>query len=293
MGRDLAESFACARAVFDEVDDRLGFGLSRLCFEGPAETLALTEHAQPAILAASVAAFRVLEETVGLKPLAVAGHSLGEWSALVAAQALGLGDAAHGVRERGRLMQQAVPVGVGAMAALLGIDLKRVQALCAEEAGTEVVAPANLNGGGQIVIAGHAAAVDRVIAAAAATRVRAQKLAVSAPFHCALMQPAADGLAPVLAELRFAEPAVPVVTSVDGRVVESARELPGLLERQVTAPVRWEETARVLAGFGAGIAIECGPGRTLAGLMKRIVPELPSVHGGDLHGVDAVREALE
>jgi len=293
MGRDLAESFACARAVFDEVDDRLGFGLSRLCFEGPAETLALTEHAQPAILAASVAAFRVLEETAGLKPLAVAGHSLGEWSALVAAKALGLGDAAHGVRERGRLMQQAVPVGVGAMAALLGIDLARAQALCAEAAGSEVVAPANLNGGGQIVIAGHAAAVDRVIAAAAATRVRAQKLAVSAPFHCALMQPAADGLAPVLAELRFAEPAVPVVTSVDGRVVESARELPGLLERQVTAPVRWEETARVLAGFGAGIAIECGPGRTLAGLMKRIVPELPSVHGGDLHGVDAVREALE
>jgi len=293
MGRDLAESFACARAVFDEVDDRLGFGLSRLCFEGPAETLALTEHAQPAILAASVAAFRVLEETAGLKPLAVAGHSLGEWSALVAAKALGLGDAAHGVRERGRLMQQAVPVGIGAMAALLGIDLARAQALCAEAAGSEVVAPANLNGGGQIVIAGHAAAVDRVIAAAAATRVRAQKLAVSAPFHCALMQPAADGLAPVLAELRFAEPAVPVVTSVDGRVVESARELPGLLERQVTAPVRWEETARVLAGFGAGIAIECGPGRTLAGLMKRIVPELPSVHGGDLHGVDAVREALE
>ena len=137
MGRDLAESFACARAVFDEVDDRLGYGVSRLCFEGPAETLALTEHAQPAILAASVAAFRVLEETVGLKPLAVAGHSLGEWSALVAAKALGLGDAAHGVRERGRLMQQAVPVGVGAMAALLGIDVDQAQALCAEAAGSD------------------------------------------------------------------------------------------------------------------------------------------------------------
>ena len=292
MGRDLAESFACARAVFDEVDDRLGFALSRICFEGPAETLALTEHAQPAILAASVAAFRVLEETAGLKPLAVAGHSLGEWSALVAAKALGLGDAAHGVRERGRLMQQAVPVGVGAMAALLGIDLDRAQALCREAAGGEVVAPANLNGGGQVVVAGHAAAVDRVIAAAAATRVRAQKLAVSAPFHCALMQPAADGLAPVLVGLRFTEPVVPVVTSVDARVVASARELPDLLERQVTAPVRWEDTARALAGFGAGVAIECGPGRTLTGLMKRIVPELPCVPGGDLQGVEDVRKAL-
>jgi [acyl-carrier-protein] S-malonyltransferase len=292
MGRDLAESFACARAVFDEVDDRLGFALSRLCFEGPAETLALTEHAQPAILAASVAAFRVLEETAGLKPVAVAGHSLGEWSALVAVHAVGLGDAAHGVRERGRLMQQAVPVGVGAMAALLGIDLDRAQSLCREAASGEVVAPANLNGGGQVVIAGHAAAVDRVIAAAAATRVRAQKLAVSAPFHCALMQPAADGLAPVLAGLRFTEPTAPVVTSVDARVVTAARELPELLERQVTSPVRWEDTARVLAGLGAGVADECGPGRTLAGLMKRIVPELPCVPGGDVEGVEAVRKAL-
>ena len=292
MGRDLAESFACARAVFDEVDDRLGFALSRLCFEGPAETLALTEHAQPAILAASVATFRVLEETTGLKPLAVAGHSLGEWSALVAAKALGLGDAAYGVRARGRLMQQAVPVGVGAMAALLGIELDRAQALCEDAAGGEVVAPANLNGAGQVVVAGHAAAVDRVIAAAAANKVRATKLAVSAPFHCALMQPAADGLGPILAELRFSDPAVPVVTSVEARVVRGASELPALLARQVTAPVRWEDTARALAGVGAGVAIECGPGRTLAGLMKRIVPELPCVPGGDVEGVEAVRKAL-
>ena len=293
MGRDLAESFACARAVFDEVDDRLGFALSRLCFEGPAETLALTEHAQPAILAASVAAFRVVQETTGLVPRGVAGHSLGEWSALVAANALGLADAAHGVRERGRLTQKAVPVGVGAMAALLGIDLDRAQALCRDAAQGEVAAPANLNGGGQVVVAGHAGAVDRVVAAAAATRVRAQKLAVSAPFHCALMQPAADGLRPVLAGLRFTEPTVPVVTSVDARAVTSAGELPDLLERQVTAPVRWDDTARALAGLGADIAIECGPGRTLAGLMKRVVPELACIPGGDVEGVEAVRKALE
>ena len=292
MGRDLAESFACARMVFQEVDDRLGFGLSRLCFEGPAEKLALTEHAQPAILAASLASYRVLEETIGLTPLAVAGHSLGEWSALVAAKVLELGDAAHGVRERGRLMQRAVPVGVGAMAALLGADLEVAEALCAEAAGGEVVTPANLNGGGQIVVAGHAGAVDRVIAAASARRVRAQKLAVSAPFHCPLMQPAADGLHPLLETLRYAEPAIPIVTSVEARRVASAREIPQLLERQVTAAVRWEETAQVLATFGPRVAIEAGPGRTLTGLMKRILPELQCFPAGDLEGVEKVRGAF-
>jgi [acyl-carrier-protein] S-malonyltransferase len=292
MGRDLAESFACARAVFAEVDERLGTALSRLCFEGPAEALALTENAQPAILAASVAAHRVLVETTGVRPAAVAGHSLGEWSALVVAGALELADAAFGVRERGRLMQAAVPVGEGAMAALLGADLATVEALCAEAAQGQVVAPANLNGGGQVVVAGHTAAVDRVVALAAARRVRAQKLAVSAPFHCSLMRPAADGLRPVLAGLRFSEPAIPVVTSVEARVVTSAAELPGLLERQVTAPVRWEETARALAGRDVRVALEVGPGRTLAGLMKRIVPELPCVPAGDADGIRAAAEAL-
>jgi [acyl-carrier-protein] S-malonyltransferase len=292
MGRDLAEAFPCARAVFAEVDEQLGFGLSRLCFDGPADKLALTEHAQPAILAASIAAYRVLEETVGLAPVALAGHSLGEWSALVAAKVLSLADAARGVRERGRLMQAAVPVGVGAMAALVGVDLAQAEALCAEAALGEVVAPANLNGGGQIVVAGHAGAVDRVVAAASAQRVRAQKLAVSAPFHCALMQPAAEGLVPVLQAMRFAEPAVPVVTSVDARRVASAREVPALLARQVTAPVRWEETALAIAAFGAPLAIEVGPGRALAGLMKRIVPELACLPAGDVEGVEKVRGAF-
>ena len=292
MGRDLAGSFACARAVFEEVDDCLGFELSRLCFEGPLETLALTEHAQPAIVAASVAAYRVIAETTGMRPLAVAGHSLGEWSALVAAGVLALRDAVAGVRERGRLMQQAVPVGMGAMAALLGVDLATVERLCAVASQGEVVTPANLNGGGQIVVAGHAGAVDRVVAEAMLERVRAQKLAVSAPFHCPLMQPAAEGLRPLLEGLRYAEPAVPVVTSVEARVVVNASEVAGLLERQVTAPVRWEETARVLASFGAGVALEVGPGRALAGLMKRIVPELPCVGGGDLEGIVKVGEAL-
>jgi [acyl-carrier-protein] S-malonyltransferase len=292
MGRDLAEAFPAARAVFEEVDDRLGFALARLCFDGPAETLALTEHAQPAILATSVAAWRALEETTGVRPVAVAGHSLGEWSALVAAGVLELGEAAHGVRERGRLMQQAVPVGTGAMAALLGTDLATVEALCAEAAAGEVVAPANLNGGGQVVVAGHAGAVDRVIAAAADHRVRAQKLAVSAPFHCPLMRPAAEALRPVLDALAVAEPRIPVVTSVEARPIASAAEVRTLLERQVTAPVRWEDTAKALAASGPGVAIEVGPGRTLAGLFKRIVPALPCVGCGDVDGVLAAQDAL-
>jgi [acyl-carrier-protein] S-malonyltransferase len=292
MGRALADTFPAARAVFEEVDEALGLALARLCFEGPEDRLGLTEYAQPAILAASVAAYRVLGETTGLKPLAVAGHSLGEWSALVAAGVLGLAEAARGVRERGRLMQEAVPVGIGAMAALLGITLDDVERLCTEVAEGEVVAPANLNGGAQVVVAGHAGAVDRVIAAAAARRVRAQRLAVSAPFHCPLMQPAADGLRPVLAGLRCADPVVPVVTSVEARTVRTAAEVPALLERQVTGPVRWEETVRALAALEPALALEVGPGRTLTGLMRRIVPGLPCLPVGDLDGVAKAREAL-
>jgi [acyl-carrier-protein] S-malonyltransferase len=292
MGRALADAFTCARATFAEVDEALGVALSRLCFDGPDETLALTEHAQPAILATSVATWRALAETTGLRPLAVAGHSLGEWSALVAAGVLGLADAARGVRERGRLMQQAVPVGVGAMAAIMGADLATVETLCAEAAAGEVVAPANLNGAGQIVVAGHAGAVERVVAAAAARRIRAQKLAVSAPFHCALMQPAADALRPVLAALRYAEPAIPVVTSVDARPVASAAEVPDLLARQVTAPVRWEATVGALVALGAELSLELGPGRTLTGLGKRIAPHVPGIAVGDLEGFSKAREAL-
>jgi [acyl-carrier-protein] S-malonyltransferase len=292
MGRALADALPCARAVFEEVDAALDVALSRLCFEGPEDTLALTEHAQPAILATSVAAYRALRETTGVRPLAVAGHSLGEWSALVAAGVLGLADAARGVRERGRLMQRAVPVGVGAMAALLGADRATVDALCAEAAQGEVVAPANLNGAGQIVVAGHAGAVDRVVAAAAARRIRAQKLPVSAPFHCALMQPAADGLAPVLAGLAYAAPEMPVVTSVEARPIASADEVPVLLARQVTAPVRWEDTVGALGRFDAAVALEVGPGRTLTGLMKRIAPALPCIPVGDVEGLARAREAL-
>jgi [acyl-carrier-protein] S-malonyltransferase len=292
MARDLAATFAVARQTFEEADARLGMALSRLCFEGPEETLRLTENAQPAILAASVAAYRVLEETAGIRPRAVAGHSLGEWSALVVAGALELGDAVAGVRERGRLMQAAVPPGEGAMAAVLGLEAAAVEMLCAEAAAGDVLVPANLNGGGQVVVAGHAPAVERLVALVIARRARAQLLPVSAPFHCPLMAPAAAGLKRYLAALTFREPRLPVVTSVEARLVRGAAELPDLLVRQVTAPVRWEETVGVLAALGATLALETGPGRALSGLVKRIVPSLAAVPAGDVEAIERARGLL-
>ena len=292
MGRDLADSFPVARRVFEEADDRLGLALSRLCFEGPEDVLVMTEHAQPAILAASVAAFRVLEETAGLRPVAVAGHSLGEWSALVAAGALELGDAVVAVRERGRLMQEAVPAGEGAMAAVMGAERAEVERLCDEAREGEVLSPANQNGAGQVVVAGHAGAVERLVALATARRLRAQRLAVSAPFHCALMAPAAAGLARHLEGVTFSPPRVPVWTSVEARPVSGAAELPELLVRQVTSPVRWEETVLGMAGLGATVALETGPGRVLTGLLKRTVSTLPGVPAGDLAGIEKAREML-
>ena len=292
MGRDLADAFPVARRVFEEADDRLGLALSRLCFEGPEEELVRTEHAQPAILAASIAAFRVLEDTAGLRPVALAGHSLGEWSALVAAGALALGDALVAVRERGRLMQEAVPAGEGAMAAVMGAALAEVAELCDDARAGDVLATANLNGAGQIVVAGHTAAVERLLALAAERRMRAQRLPVSAPFHCALMAPAAAGLARHLEQVRFAAPRAPVWTSVDARPIANAAEVPGLLVRQVTSPVRWEETVRGMAGLGATVALETGPGRVLTGLLKRTIATLPGVPAGDLEGIERAREML-
>ncbi len=292
MGRDLIEAFPTARQVFEEVDDRLGMALSRLCLEGPEDQLRLTEQAQPAILAVSVAAYRVLRETTGACPVAIAGHSLGEWSALVAAESVSLADAVVGVRERGRLMQRAVPESEGAMAAIIGLEPEAVAALCAEAADGDVLELANLNGAGQVVVAGHARAVARLLPLVTARKARAQRLAVSAPFHCALMAPAAVGLARYLDLVRFLEPTVPVVTSVEARPIVGADEIRHLLVRQVTAPVRWQETMHGLADFGPALAFEVGPGRVLSGLWRRTLPQVTAVPVGDFAGVVRAQEML-
>lgn len=292
MGRDLAGTFPTARRTFEEADDALGLRLSALCFEGPGDALGRTEYQQPAILTTSVAVFRVLVETAGFAPRVVAGHSLGEWSALVAAGALSFADAVRGVRERGRRMQDAVAPGVGAMAAVMGLEASELKALCEAAAAGDVLAPANLNGGGQIVVSGHADAVERLIRLAAARRARTARLDVSAPFHCALMAPAADGVKCFLAGVAVAEPRCPVVTSVEARPITGRREIVPLLVAQVTAPVRWEETMTALRGFEPGMALELGPGRVLTGFARRTWPELACQAVGDVGGIAAAVEAL-
>jgi [acyl-carrier-protein] S-malonyltransferase len=293
MGKALAQQFPIAAQVFAEADAALGFGLSQLCFEGPDDDLKLTTNAQPAIVATSIAALRVLEQETGVQPAYVAGHSLGEYSALVAAGVLTLSDAVRVVRERGRLMQEAVPVGVGAMAALFNLSPEDVAAVCAEAAQGEVVSPANLNGGGQIVIAGHASAVRRAVAGAKARGAkRAVELAVSAPFHCALMKPAADGLAKVLESVTVRSPKAPVIANVTADVNADPQRVKDLLVQQVTAPVRWEESMQKLQGLGCTATVEVGPGKVLAGLLKRIVPDLSCVSISDPASLAEARGVL-
>lgn len=290
MGKALAQQFPIAAQVFAEADEALGFKLSTLCFEGPNETLTLTTNAQPAIVATSIAALRVLEHETGLHPAYVAGHSLGEYSALVAAEAFTLADALRTVRERGRLMQEAVPVGVGAMAALFGLSVEIATQVCTDAAENEIVTPANLNGGEQIVVAGHAGAVRRAIALAKTRGAkRAVELTVSAPFHCALMTPAAEGLAKALAAVPVSPLQVGVIPNVTAEVNQDPQQVKSLLVQQVTAPVRWEESMRKLAALGCEAAIEIGPGRVLTGLLKRIVPAMACVSFGDPTTLDEAR----
>ena len=275
MGRELADAYAAARAVFEEADEALGFALSRLCFEGPAEDLQLTENTQPAILATSVAALRAAEAEGLPRPDFVAGHSLGEYSALVAAGALSLRDAVTVVRKRGRYMQEAVPVGVGAMAAVLGADLDTVEAACAEAAAEgEVCSPANINSPGQIVIAGSAAAVERAIPILKARGARrAIPLKVSAPFHCALMLPAQERLAADLEGVEFKDLSAPLVTNVDAAVIRTGAEARDSLVRQVSRPVRWRESVEMLSREGVDVFVEIGPGKVLSGLVRQTAPQ--------------------
>jgi len=294
MGRGLAESFPAARAVFEEADEALGFRLSELCFGGPAEELQLTENTQPAILTVSVAALRAMESEGFPRPDFVAGHSLGEYSALVAAGALSLGDAVRVVRRRGRYMQEAVPVGEGAMAAVLGADLEAVRAACDEARREgEVCDPANINSPGQIVIAGSAAAVERAIPLLKARGAkRAVPLKVSAPFHSALMLPAQERLAADLAGVEFKDPRVPLVTNVDARVVRTAGEARESLVRQVSRPVRWRESVELLASEGAETFVEVGPGKVLSGLVRQTAPGARCLNVEDAAGLRAAAEAL-
>jgi len=270
MGKELAHNHSVARQTFEEADEALGYKLSEVCFEGPEEELRMTEITQPAILTASVAAWRVLQEK-GLKPDFVAGHSLGEYSAHVAAGTLTFADAVRTVRNRGKYMQEAVPVGVGAMAAVLGMPLDRVSEITADAAQGEVCQAANINSPEQIVISGNTGAVDRAIHLAHHRGAKkAVHLPVSAPFHCSLMQPAQDRLAQDLGALSFQNPSHPVVCNVDAAAVGSAEAAREALIRQVTGAVRWEPSVRLLIEEGVGLFIEVGPGKVLWGLMRQI-----------------------
>lgn len=288
MGRDLAHEFEVAKRTYEEADDVLGFSLSKLCFEGPEDELTLTKHTQPAILTTSIAVARVLE-TKGLAYDVVAGHSLGEWTALVAVGAISLRDAVKLTHLRGTFMQEAVPVGQGGMAALMGLDLAKTQAVCAEASKPgEPVEPANLNGGGQIVISGHAAAIDRAIPLASAAGAKlAKKLTVSAPFHCSLMKPAAERLAAALADVVVTAPRVPVVANVTAEPTQDPARIKELLVQQVTASVRWEESIQTIAKLGVTKAFELGSGAVLKGLVKRISPAITVTTIGEPHEVNA------
>lgn len=270
MGKSLAAAHPEARQVFEQANDALGLDLMKLCLEGPEDELTLTFNAQAAILTVSTMAHRVLAARAPLAPLSVAGHSLGEYAALVAAGALAFKDAVQAVYRRGQFMQEATPVGVGAMAAILGTPADELERLCREEARGEIVAPANFNAPGQIAISGHAGAVKRVLA-----RCKGRLLVVSAPFHCALMQPAADKLREVLAAIPFADASAPVCVNVTNALVTHGPEFAPLLVRQVTAPVRWDTGCQAMIQAGARRFIEVGHGKVLAGLMKRIDKTVP------------------
>ena len=291
MGKALADAFPVCRETFEQADAAFGAPLSRIIFDGPDDELMLTENTQPAILTVSIAAYRLLASR-GLKPSFVAGHSLGEYSANVAAGTFAFPDAVSVVRRRGRYMQEAVPVGTGAMAAILGLDAEKVAEACRDAAQGDVVSPANLNGAGQVVIAGSAAAVARASERAKALGAkRAIPLSVSAPFHCALMKPAEDRLAPELRALTMHDPAMPVVANVDAEPKRDAKAAIEALIAQVSSPVRWEAVVQRLASEGVTTYVEVGPGTVLSGLVKKIHRDATIVNFGspdDLAAVEAL-----
>jgi [acyl-carrier-protein] S-malonyltransferase len=271
MGRELAENFPVAKQVFEEANDALGYNIAGLCFNGPEETLKLTTNTQPAILATSIAALRVLQQETGLTPHLTAGHSLGEYSALVCAGALTFADAVRTVRQRGAFMQEAVPVGVGSMAAIMGLEGEALEDVCRQAAQGQIVAPANFNSPGQVVIAGHLEAVERAMELARQRGAkRALSLPVSAPFHCALMVPAGERLQVVLEGIEVSPLTTPVVSNVEATPNALAERVRDLLVAQVSAPVRWDESVLNMTSQGIERFVEIGPGKVLGGLIKRI-----------------------
>jgi [acyl-carrier-protein] S-malonyltransferase len=306
MGRDLAAAFSAAREVFDEVDETLKQRLSKLMFEGPAEMLMLTENAQPALMAVSLAVVRVLAREGGIRVTShaalVAGHSLGEYSALAAADALSVPEVASLLRLRGEAMQAAVPAGLGAMAALLGVEMAACETICADAAVLhregepdlrQVVQAANDNGGGQVVISGHREAVERAVALARERGVkRAMLLPVSAPFHCSLMAPAADAMAAALDGVAMRDPVVPIVANVTAAKVIAAAEIKRLLVAQVTGTVRWRESVLAMMAMGVDRFLELGSGKVLTGLVKRIAPDAEGLNAGTPAEIEALLKVL-
>ncbi len=291
MGKELFDNFPQSRAVFEEADDALGFSLSEMCFAGTAEDLALTANTQPAILTVSIAALRAMESENFPKPDYVAGHSLGEYSALVAANALSFSDAVKTVRKRGTYMQEAVPVGTGAMAAILGLDLETIENACRQAASGQVCSPANVNSPSQIVIAGNSEAIDRAIEILKTRGAkRAIKLNVSAPFHCALMLPAQERLARDLREIKFSDLSVPIIENVSAQVNKDGERVAEALTEQVSKPVRWAQSIRNLIGNGVETFIEVGAGKVLSGLVKQISRDVRCLNVEDS---DSLRNTLE
>jgi len=292
MGKDLAEKYPVARQTFEEADEALGYKLSQLCFEGPEDELRLTEKTQPAILTTSIAALRVLQSQMP-KPCYVAGHSLGEYSAHVASGTFSFADAVKTVRNRGKYMQEAVPVGVGAMAAILGMDLDKVAAVCDDAAQGEVCSPANINSPDQVVISGNTAAVERAAKLADERGAkRAKLLPVSAPFHCALMKPAQDRLEADLAKIKWNKPVYPVACNVDAELVTDEVKALNTLMRQVTGSVKWEQCMRLLIAEGVDLFIEVGPQKVLTGLMRQIDRSKKCLSVGDEASLTKTLEAL-
>jgi [acyl-carrier-protein] S-malonyltransferase len=293
MGKDLVDNFPAAKEIFEQADEAIGFPLAAMCFEGNEEDLQLTANTQPAILTTSVAAFRAMQNEGFPEPAYVAGHSLGEYSALVAAGVLDFADAVRTVRNRGTYMQEAVPVGVGAMAAILGLDVETIEQGCAEAADGQICSPANINSPGQVVIAGNSEAVDRaceILKGKGAKR--AIKLNVSAPFHCGLMMPAEERLAVDLKSLKYSPFSTPIVHNVDAETNEDETKVADALKRQVSSPVRWLESIQKMRGLGIEKFIEVGPGKVLTGLLRQIDRDATGVNVEDAASLRSTLETL-